>query len=533
MRDFNEYKRTEEALRETQSRLQLLVDTEPECVKLLDAEGSLLEMNPAGLRMVEADSFQQIERRCVYPLVVEEDRQAFKELTDKVFGGESGTLEFQIVGLKGGRRWLETYDSPLRDGSGKITALLGVTRDITEKKRAEAALFESEERLRTARLTEKLLRASELRYRRLFETANDGILILDAGSGKIVDANPYIMKTLGYTLEELIGKELWEIGVFRDIAAAMQAFDELKDDGFIRYDDLPLTTREGQVIEVEFVSNVYWVGEAKVIQCNIRDITERSLGKRVIEETNRKLNTTLEELSATTEQLWQASKLATMGELSASIAHELNNPLATVALRVENVMKLMDEDDPNRRSLEIVSKEVDRMANLIDNLLQFTRRSHRQVSTVDVRDELINSIEFVHYHLRTQKIEVVREFAGSLPTIQADRQQLRQLFLNLLTNAGDAMPGGGKLIVRVVAGVLKDAEAVVVEFTDSGEGIEAENLGKVWEPFFTTKPEGKGTGLGLAICRRFVEEPGGTIEIESKSGSGTTVRMMFLATTNE
>jgi PAS domain S-box-containing protein len=380
--------------------------------------------------------------------------------------------------------------------------------------------------------TNRAERASELRYRRLFESAKDGILILDAETGQIVDANPFLLSMLGYSSEELIGKELWQIGVFKDIAAARDSFEELRDKGYVRYDDLPLETRGGVTIDVEFVSNVYAVGDAKVIQCNIRDITERLLGKRALEESNRKLETTLSELSATTQQLWQASKLATMGELSASVAHELNNPLATVALRVENMLMTMTADEGQRHSLEVISQEVDRMANLVDNLLHFSRRSHRQISTVDVREEIAKSVDFVHYHLRSRKIEVVRDFADPLPTIQADCQQLRQLFLNLLTNASDAMPQGGTVTVRAQTGVLHEFVAVKIDFADTGEGIPPENLKKIWDSFFTTKTEGKGTGLGLAICRRIVEEHGGSIDIESEVGRGTTVRMLFPATAN-
>ncbi len=123
-----------------EAHLRAIFDTEPECVKLLAADGALLEMNPAGLRMIEADSFQQVGSHCVFPLIVEEHRKLFEDLTTKIFSGGSGTLEFQIVGLKGGRRWLETHASPLRDESGKITALLGITRDITERKHNETML---------------------------------------------------------------------------------------------------------------------------------------------------------------------------------------------------------------------------------------------------------------------------------------------------------------------------------------------------------------------------------------------------------
>jgi signal transduction histidine kinase len=128
----------------------------------------------------------------------------------------------------------------------------------------------------------------------------------------------------------------------------------------------------------------------------------------------------------------------------------------------------------------------------------------------------------------------VTDLGNDLPTIQADTQQLRQVFLNLLTNASDAMPDGGTLTVRAKQQALETgAPAVVIEFSDSGVGVEPADLPKLWEPFFTTKPEGKGTGLGLPICRRTVEEHHGTIEIDSLPGKGTTVRIILPATEGE
>lgn len=129
-----------DALQASQIRLRTIFDTEPECVKLLAADGSLLEMNTAGLRMLEADTFAQIANHCVYPLVVAEHRPAFEKLVAEVFRGQPGTGQFQITGLKGGRRWMETHAAPLRDAAGKVTALLGVTRDITERKQSEATI---------------------------------------------------------------------------------------------------------------------------------------------------------------------------------------------------------------------------------------------------------------------------------------------------------------------------------------------------------------------------------------------------------
>ncbi|MGE5619153.1 MAG: sensor histidine kinase [Sphingomonadaceae bacterium] len=242
-----------------------------------------------------------------------------------------------------------------------------------------------------------------------------------------------------------------------------------------------------------------------------------------------------EELAMISQQLWQAEKLATVGELAASIAHELNNPLGTVSLRVESLMAQMPPDSPQYRSLAIIEQEIDRMSNLLGGLLEFSRRGSPRPSSLDVRDEVASSLELIQYHLRKRGVAVEQTFDQDLPNVWVDRQQLRQLFLNLITNAKDAMPQGGTLTIGAYAkpgnasGTGSEPEQVVIEIADTGTGIAPEHLPKVMEPFFTTKPNGKGTGLGLAICRRIVEEHGGSIEISSASGEGTTVRITLPA----
>jgi two-component system cell cycle sensor histidine kinase/response regulator CckA len=514
----------------------------------------------------------------------------------------------------------------------------------------ENATLYSEARRRTVELereiaerekAEKSLHESEVRYRRLFEASRDGILILDAVSLKITDVNPFMTELLSYSRAEFLGKELWEIGLFGDKEASRTTFRELQKTGYIRHADLPLQTKEGKPWEVEFVSNVYEEDHQKVIQCNIRDITERKLTEEtrdrlaaIVESsddaifsktfdgivtswnesaermygytaaeaigqhlsfiipperaqelagilhnlecgarikhletvrirkdgsiidvsvsispiigtkgrilgastiardiTQRKraeaaMRAKKEELLAMTQQLWQSSKLATMGELAAGIAHELNNPLATVSLRTESLLGQCSNDDPKRSALKIIEQEVKRMANLVGNLLQFSRRNHPQITTIDVYKEIENTLDFIEHYLRSRQIKLVREFADTLPTLHADPQQLRQVFLNLLTNASDAMTQGGTLTLRVAAGRTEQgASAIVFEFADTGTGIKPEDLLKVWETFFTTKDEGKGTGLGLAICRRIIEEHKGTINLESELGRGTIVRI--------
>jgi signal transduction histidine kinase len=166
------------------------------------------------------------------------------------------------------------------------------------------------------------------------------------------------------------------------------------------------------------------------------------------------------------------------------------------------------------------------MARLVANLLQFSRAGREEVSTVEVCEEVTRTIELTGHHLHKRGVRSDPEFAPGVPAIQADRQQLRQVLLNLFTNAADAMPAGGVLTARVRPGELPGGgPAVVIEVADTGTGIAPEHLGRVFDPFFTTKEEGKGTGLGLAICKRIVEQHQGRLQIDSELGRGTTVRI--------
>jgi len=347
------------------------------------------------------------------------------------------------------------------------------------------------------------------------EAAANAIMITDE-NGRIIWVNKAFTETTGYAFSEVIGKnprllksgkqnrdfykEMWNT-ILAGKVWRNTLINRCKD-GRLNQEDMtitPIRSRAGNITHFIAIK---------------QDITE-------LQQALSELKLKGEELAGMTQQLWQASRLATVGELAASVAHELNNPLATISLRLETLAMQLAEDEQKLRAVEIVAGEVDRMGKLVSNLLQFSRRSHQQTSTIDVREEIDNSLELIEYHLRSNNLQVEREYAEDLPTIQADCQQLRQVFLNLLTNAGDAMKDGGKITIRVsFAPDEGDAQDVRLEFVDSGSGIPAVNLERIWDPFFTTKPEGKGTGLGLAICRRVVEEHHGTISIDSRLGEG-------------
>lgn len=383
---------------------------------------------------------------------------------------------------------------------------------------------------------QQALRLSEARMHAILATAVDAIIVIDERAA-VETFNPAAERMFGFAAEEVIG---------HNVSMLMPQPYRCEHDDYLEHycrtgqrriigigREVSGQRKDGTSFPADLAVSEAWLGERRVFVGIVRDITERKEAEAALREGNRRLEETLaalqaknEEVNVMTQQLWQAAKLATVGELAASIAHELNNPLATVTVRVESLLAQTAENDPKRRPLEIIEQEVERMGNLVANLLQFSRRGQRQMSSVDVADELEKSLELIRHHLRNRRIQVVQEFIPDLPIIQADRQQLRQVFLNLLTNAIDAMPEGGTLTLRTDLEALSSGKRLlVIEFADTGVGIPAEHLPRVMEPFFTTKEEGKGTGLGLAICRRAVQEHGGTVHISSEVGKGTTIRI--------
>ncbi len=192
-----------------------------------------------------------------------------------------------------------------------------------------------------------------------------------------------------------------------------------------------------------------------------------------------------EEVQALTEQLWQVARMATMGELAASIAHDLNNPLATMALRLESLMSQIPADDPKQRSLQIISREIDRMAALVKKLLDFSRHGQNQLTKVDICREVDYALDLITYHVHKQGIRVIKDYSPELPWLFADRRGLHQLFLNLFINASDAMPEGGELTIRIYKSSVDD---IAIDIIDTGMGIPPDVLAHVMDPFLLLNP---------------------------------------------
>ena len=362
------------------------------------------------------------------------------------------------------------------------------------------------------------------------DSEDDALLVVQALKREGYDPS-YERVATAEAMRGALARRQWEV-ILADYTmpsfGALAALDLLHQTQL----DLPFIIISGTIDEAMAVSALKAGAHDFIVKGNLarlapaiaREIREAGLRQQQ-RQTRAALQARTDELAAMTQQLWQAAKLATLGELSASLAHELNNPLFTLGLQIQAMLGALPSGDSKRDTLQAMADEVKRMGHLVANLLQFSRRSTRQVSTVDVRDELANTLELMAFHLRHRHVKAETEF-GPVPLIQADREQLRQVFFNLFTNAVDAMPEGGTLTIRTWIGETNPPQAWI-DISDTGEGIQPEALSQIWEPFFTTKPEGKGTGLGLSICRRIVEQHGGTIELESRPGQGTSVRLML------
>lgn len=223
------------------------------------------------------------------------------------------------------------------------------------------------------------------------------------------------------------------------------------------------------------------------------------------------------------EQMVQNEKLTSLGLLAAGVAHEVNTPLAVISNYIQMLSKQMPGEDPRQKTIEKIVKQTFRASEIVNNLLNFSRTGAAEFSEVDLNSVLDETLSLVQHPFRTARVNVIRNFAESLPLMLGSTTRLQQVFLNLLMNARDAMPSGGMIELRTYA----QNGSVEVEITDTGIGIRPENLHRIFDPFFTTKSSGRGTGLGLSVSYGIVKEHGGKVEVRSTMEKGTSFRLEF------
>ena len=341
--------------------------------------------------------------------------------------------------------------------------------------------------------------ASGARYHRLFEAARDGILILDAETGMVVDVNPFLIEMLGYSREAFLGKKLWELGFLKDIVASQAHFAELQQKKYIHYEDLPLETSGGRRIEVEFVSYVYEVGHQKAIQCTIRDLTARKRAEQALHESTLEVQHKNEE----------------MERFLYSASHDLRSPVVTVRTFLGYL-----EHDLAAANAERIAKDVnfiraatDRMVRLLDELLEMScvGRVVRPPSNVTFRSLVDEALGAVAGRIAERGVTVRVDDHDLM--FYGDRVRLAELFQNLIDNACKFM--SDQKAPHLEVGIEIHAAETAFYVRDNGIGIDPRHKSKVFDLFEKLDPKAEGTGMGLALVRRIVELYGGRIWVES------------------
>jgi PAS domain S-box-containing protein len=375
-----------------------------------------------------------------------------------------------------------------------------------EPRRAELlALFAQEFEERVLHITdffvearEEQLREQEATYRRSIDSAPAAIFKIDWDTGAVLSANFVAEQSLEYASDELRDMTTWDLHPPAERSAAIALWEETRSKGNANRDDLHHRTRRGTVIPIFINSGVIEYGEQRFIQQICVDMSDRQH---------------LED------QLIQSEKMAAIGQLAAGIAHEIRNPLAIIMNALYDLAEIVDGNNPEvREDLRIAKEEMDRVQTIINSLLEFSRDSRAEIETVDINDLLRKTLLLMNKHLQNSDVRVVTELTDIGPCT-ANQNALRQIFLNLITNAVQAMPHGGELSVRTSLG---PGSRVRLEFSDTGIGIPPHQLNDIFNPFFTTKSPGQGTGLGLSVVHSVVRRYHGDIQVRSTPNIGTT-----------
>jgi two-component system NtrC family sensor kinase len=359
-------------------------------------------------------------------------------------------------------------------------------------------------------------------YRKLLEKIQLPILMLDE-SGRIVFANRGARLFTGYSPQEL------QDTLFKDLCASYErnryifsVFSRIRE---LTELEMDLRIKSGKCLMTSILFSPFEHNDRQYLIMVLRDVTNRRIQENQLRETKERYRLLLEERNRLELQLARSSKLACMGELSAGIAHEINNPLGIILGFAQDVLDELPEESPVYESIKIIEKETKRCVDVVRKLLDLSRLRPPQVSEIRVPLLVEETVTLLLQKFKKNNIQWNIDADRNLPPIQLDPVQIQQVLLNVMINAVQSMPMGGVLsvLVREVTVFHMDREKSFLQITvsDTGQGIPEDLIGRVFDPFFSTKGS-KGTGLGLAVCQRIVEDHFGKIEIESTEGIGTT-----------
>ena len=538
-KEISDQQRVEAALALSENQLRAVIDAEPECVKLVSREGILMEMNPAGLKMVEADRPEEAIGKEIASLVHEEDRHVFEAVNGRAFEGHSGVAEFRITGLKGAKRWMETHVSPLRGNDGEVTAALSVTRDITDRKKSDELLL-------------KLLEGTAGSigsdfFRGLVKAMAETLDVAFAFVGEIKKSESSdlidlaFVKTICCWVDGAFG-EAFEYrlsdtpcrSVFdgdlchyeRGVESLFPKDLMLGEMGVDSYLGIPLKSETGGVVGI-----LVAMDRKPMPHSERSKAVFRIFASRASSELNRILTRRHEE--ELERQLQQMQRMESIGTLAGGIAHDFNNIVCAIMANADLAMLDINSDHPAFDSIEGIVKSTKRASSLISQIMTFSRHKTPTRSPVSLASTVAEVGKMMR-SLIPANVDLECNIDPDQPNVMADPDQIHQVLVNLCTNAWHAIgTQNGKIHislgqVEVKAGKfdrgarVREGTYVLLEVCDDGKGMDSETQRRIYDPFFTTKEAGEGVGLGLSVVHGIVDVHDGIIAVSSQPDEGAT-----------
>jgi two-component system NtrC family sensor kinase len=491
LRDITERKRFEKELKESEEKFRNLFERVRHGLFISAKEGHFLDCNQALLEMAGyQDKEEFLKMDIAKNLYVNPgDRKKFQGLIEQQ--GYVKDLEVEFKKKSGEKITVLLTAHVARDENGEVVGYEGINIDISDRKRMERELKEANDFLMN-----------------LIDSSVDGIIATNM-RGDILLFNKGAENLLGYQSEEVVGKmnirSIYPPGIAKEVMEKLRSPDF---GGVGKLTSFPIFHRrkDGEMIEGDLsASLIYDEKGDEIASVGIfKDLRERLKMERELREIQ--------------QALLQSEKLAAMGRLTSQIAHELNNPIYGIMNTLELLKTEIPPESKRRRILELSLSEIQRLSEMLRNMLSFSKPEEEKRRPIKI-DELIEGILLVmEKQMRESNIQVDLSFHPEIPEIMASTNQMRQVMLNILKNAKEAMPKGGILTVKTA----REEDKILVYIKDTGVGIPEEIRDKIFEAFFTTKQKVKGVGLGLSVCYGIIKDHGGEIRVESEEGKGTT-----------
>jgi len=505
-RDITDRKQAEEALRESEERYRSLVETSPDAVTMTNLEGRVIYVSPQTLELHGFKSAEELIGRSAFDIIALEDREkAMINLQRTLKEGVVKNLEYTLLKKNGNRFIGELNAALIKDAYGKPKAFIATTTDITERKRAEEALQEAENR-----------------YRTLFEHSPAGILLIDSKTAGIIEFNDIAHRQLGYSRDEFAKLQISDFDALETPKETKARITKILREGKDVF-ETKHRTKDGKLRDIVVTVQKARISGKDVFHCIFHDITERKTAEDKLKEYSEKLEQKVQEktkeLLASHKKLVIAERLAAIGEVATQVGHDLRNPLTSIKgaayyLKMDKNVKL---DKNAKKMLDTIDDSIAYSDKIITDLLDFSQEIKLKPVRKTVRNIVADAISSITV---PKKVNVINSIESE-PTIHVDSLLIRRTLHNVFTNAFDAMPDGGTLKIES----KENGENVSIRICDSGVGIPKNVIEKLFTPFFTTKA--KGVGLGLAICKRIVDAHGGSISVESKEGKGTCITLIL------